>query len=290
MCIVESCFAWMKNEDLVRVKLSKQAADVLKTMIASSIKYYSQLDAVDYDDYKLEPNEVFRINQFRGFAISVDELKNPLNAETVDITSFDMNDVKAFVFPYKEKKQDETLKYAFQAPRKETKTLRAGIKLFLDKDTYVIDMRNIITITGDVDYIVSDGIAYFQNEYRAKQIFSLIDYYREATEEDVKKFTSIQELEFNDVTAFIAMSADRIMRRRIAVLLDKEFFTNQTADEIQTKARQVIADISFVENGKIVFPNNKKECKEMLKLFCEDLYQGIFSGTTYETNSKKKRN
>lgn len=281
----QTVFAWLKNDSIFRIKLTSDAQAVLSELLTMAANKFKQYTYVEYNDYKVEEEEAYSIEQFWNLPSTIQETLIPVNAETIDNAEVEMNDIKAFIFPYK---MNEEQYFAFQAPRKETKTLRSGLKLFHDIDTYKIDNRNIITITGDIDCIAVNGALRFHSEYFARQIFPLSDYYREATDEDVSAFITSLDLSFEDGESFATMSQDRIMRTKIAALLDRGFFTRFSADDIQQKARSVIPSINCIRDGKIYFPNNKASCKRLLKLFCDEIYQGIFSSEVFETNSKRK--
>ncbi len=281
----QTVFAWLKDDSILRIKLTSDAQAVLNELLIVAADKYQQYSYVEYNDYKVEEEEAYCIEQFRNLPSTIQETLIPVNAETVGKAEVEMHDIKAFIFPYR---INEGQYFAFQAPRKETKTLRGGLKLFHDVDTYKIYDRSIITITGDIDCVAVDGTLRFHSEYFARQIFPLSDYYREATDEDVSTFITNHNLSFEDSESFSMMSQDRIMRTKIAVLLDRNFFTQFSADEIQQKARSVIPSINCVRDGRIYFPNNKASCKRLLKLFCDEIYQGIYSSEVFETNSKRK--
>lgn len=284
MGYVSGFFAWMNDGEMLRVKLSNSAQETLDEMISASIDTMRTYHPESFGDYKIEDDEIYIINNFRNLPVNIRDTLTPVNAETIEYHTFEIDDVKAFVFPFC---IDEVVSYAFQAPRKETKTLRGGLKLFLDRDTFVIDERPIITITGEIDCIASDQSIIFKSTYYIQRYFPITEYYREATVENVEQFVLIPNLSFENQEMFKVMAEDKIMRRKIALLMDQNFFSTQTPESIQENARKIIPEITIVENNHIHFPNDKKKCKQILKIFCDEVYRGTFSNAVFETNSKK---
>lgn len=286
MGYVTAFFAWMTDGEMRRIKLSVDAQNRIDEMLSESADTINQYKLEAYGDYKVEDDEAYLITNFHSLPENITDTLVPINAETVEYRVFDMEDVRAFVFPML---INNVRFYAFQAPRKETKTLRGGLKLFYDIDTFVLDARSVLTITGDIDCLVHAGEAVFHSSYYVQRIFSLVDYYREATEENIVTFTQLDTLGFESSDMFVSMAADKVMRRKIALLLDQGFFAQQTPDEIQEKARKIEPGIDILVDGHVHFPNDKAQCKHLLKMFCDEIYRGTFTNAVFETNSKKQR-
>lgn len=285
MGYVTAYFAWMTDGEMRRIKLSVDAQNRIDEMLSESANTINRYRLEPYGDYKVEDDEAYQIANFHSLPQNIAETLVPINAETVEYHSFDMDNVRAFVFPML---INDVQFFAFQAPRKETKTLRGGLKLFYDVDTFVLDARSVLTITGDIDCLVHEEKAVFHSSYYVQRIFSLVDYYREATEENIDSFTQLDTLGFESVDMFVVMATDKIMRRKIALLLDQEFFTQQTPEEIQEKARRIEPGIDILVDGHVHFPNDKAQCKHLLKMFCDEVYRGTFTNVVFETNSKKQ--
>lgn len=185
MGYVTAFFAWMTDGEMRRIKLSVDAQNRIDEILSESADTINQYKLEAYGDYKVEDDEAYLITNFHSLPENITDTLVPINAETVEYRVFDMEDVRAFVFPML---INNVRFYAFQAPRKETKTLRGGLKLFYDIDTFVLDARSVLTITGDIDCLVHAGEAVFHSSYYVQRIFSLVDYYREATEENIVTF------------------------------------------------------------------------------------------------------
>lgn len=285
MGYVTAFFAWMADGEMRRIKLSVDAQNKIDEMLSESADTIKQYRLVAYGDYKVEDDEAYLITNFHSLPENITDTLVPVNAETVEYRVFDMEDVRAFVFPML---INNVRFFAFQAPRRETKTLRGGLKLFYDVDTFVLDARSVLTITGDIDCLVHAGEAIFHSAFYVQRIFSLVDYYREATEENIETFTHLDTLGFESADMFVAMAADKVMRRKIALLLDQGFFGQQTPDEIQEKAKKIEPGIDILVDGHVHFPNDKAQCKYLLKMFCDEIYRGTFTNAVFETNSKKQ--
>ena len=50
-------------------------------------------------------------------------------------------------------------------------------------------------------------------------------------------------------------------------------------------ARKIEPGIDILVDGHVHFPNDKAQCKHLLKMFCDEIYRGTFTNAVFETNS-----
>ena len=174
---------------------------------------------------------------------------------------------------------------AFQKFKKEQYISVKGINLFFDRDTFVQEKRFGITISDEVDCIYEDGRLLFKSFFMARQIFSLMKYYREATQGEVERFTQMKELSLDSAEMFIGQADSRV-RKKVASIMDSGVLERFSARDIQKIGRQAGIDVA-IRDKKIVIPAEKKKMKIILGFLDEEVYKGSFSNITYITNSKR---
>lgn len=174
---------------------------------------------------------------------------------------------------------------AFQKFKREQYICQRGINLFFDKDTFVLESRLGISISEEIDCIYEDGKLIFKSFFMARQIFSLMGYYREATQGEVERFAQRKELAFDNPEVFIGQADSRV-RKKIASIIDSGVLENFSARDIQKIGKQIGVDVA-IRNKKIVIPADKKQMKFILGFLDEEVYKGVFSNATYITNSKR---
>lgn len=180
---------------------------------------------------------------------------------------------------------DGKMVIAFQKFKKEQYISVRGINLFFDKDTFVQEKRFGISISDEIDCIYQDGTLFFQSFFMARQVFNLMDYYREATQGEVERFAQMKELALDNAEIFIGQADSRI-RKKIASIMDSKVLEKFSARDIQRIGRRIGFEIE-IRDKKIVIPADKKKLKYILGFLDEEVYKGSFSNATYITNSKR---
>lgn len=174
---------------------------------------------------------------------------------------------------------------AFQKFKREQYISVKGINLFFDRETFVQEKRFGISISDEIDCIYEDGKLLFKSFFMAKQVFSLMEYYREATYGEVVRFTQIKELALDSPEAFIGQADSRV-RKKIASIMDSKVLERFSARDIQRIGKQTGINV-MIRDKKVVIPADKKQMKIILGFLDEEVYKGSFSNATYITNSKR---
>ena len=185
--------------------------------------------------------------------------------------------------------EDETLcidQFELDGVIKDAVETPAGINSFVpDKDTFEQEKRFGISISDEVDCIYEDGRLLFKSFFMARQIFSLMKYYREATQGEVERFTQMKELCLDSAETFVGQADSRV-RKKIASIMDSGVLEKFSARDIQKIGRQTGVHVKIRDN-KIVIPAEKKQMKIILGFLDEEVYKGSFSNAIYITNSKR---
>lgn len=233
-------------------------------------------------NYKPEEDEVLCISDYRLDDLIEDAVRRPAASLSFIPDTFNKDKIKAIFLG---EVSGERVTVAFQKFKKEQYINVKGINLFFDRETFVQEKRFGMSISEEVDCIYEGGKLFFRSFFMARQIFDLSDYYREATEKEVRQFARLKEVELEEEETFMGQADSRV-RRKIASILDSGVLKRYNAQAIQKIGRNTGITVK-VKNQKIVIPADKKEMKIILGFLDEEVYKGVFSSAVYIVNSKR---
>ena len=169
-----------------------------------------------------------------------------------------------------------------------SRVIRPGGTLFLDGNTYKSVERPGLTLDVALSavYQPTERKLLFRNFRTVNTFLPLADFYKEASEEEMREVLDHPLLAAEDPDASVA-SANEWFRKRIAMLKDSGLLDQFSASQIQSRSTGYDVSVSVVD-GKIVFPSDKSAAKRLLQFLNEELYLGAITETLYETNSKRE--
>lgn len=254
----------------------------------SVIELFSDKDQIEFDGhYKPDRDECLCISNFKIPVDIMDAIRNPMGILSFKYIADEPLKIKSiFIGKKEEDEEKEKFTIAFQnfKANQYITTQKKILSLFLTENTFIREHRFGINIYEKVHALFDNNRLKFQSFYEANQVLSLNEYYRSATDNEVKGFLEEEILHIESKDRF---EADTVIRRVIARINDSNILKKYTVSEISDRAISQNIDIS-IENGKIVIPSDKKEIKLILKFFDESILVGYFTGDTYITNSKRK--
>lgn len=233
-------------------------------------------------DYNPNADEILYISDFALEEMIRNAVETPAGIESFVPDEMNQDRIKAV---FVGEVCDGKMVIAFQKFKREQYISVRGINLFFDKETFVQEKRFGISISDEIDCIYEDGKLLFKSFFMARQIFNLMEYYREATQGEVERFTQMKELALDNAEVFIGQADSRV-RKKIAAIMDSRVLEKFSAQDIQSIGRRTGIDIA-IRNKKVVIPTDKKKMKIILGFLDEEVYKGLFSNATYITNSKR---
>lgn len=288
----QSLFIMLSDcQDILRVELDRDTQSVIVNLFTQAMSnYLSEKRMIAYDGcYKPERDELLKIDNFVIPENIVYAVDHPNEMDTFNPNIDDNSKIKAFFIG---NNIDNQHTIVFQKFQKSQNISRAGINIFYEQNTFRREKRYGLSISKSVDAVYKSNEGFiFSSDFIAKQIFSLSDYYRMATENEVLLFKDSEYLCFEDKNLFESYENDQFIRRKIALIHDSKILKTYSAKQIQTKATKLLGtNIVKTTKGKLIIPKTKKEVKILLKFLDEEMYRGIFSNALLETNSKTKVN
>ena len=231
-------------------------------------------EEVEFDgNYIVGDDEILFVNLVLGENFS-DVENNSIAIQALDLS----RDRLKALFWY------ENQKYYFQN-FDNRKLLRNKNVLIYNNDTYSALEENAFIVDNVVNAMYIGGKFYFKSYVNANKIFSLTSYYQAATEEDIKSFCENDNISVDE--SWLISNSTTTIRKQITLIQKSGVLKNADAKKIKRTAKGFDLNITIDSAGKIILPNNKKECKELLVFLNEQYFIGLITGNKYKTNSKK---
>lgn len=268
-------FAILKDNSIRKIDLLQNITnDIKKIFIESGIDFMDEdTHEIKFDgNYAVQEEEILYVD----FELpeSIKEASN--NPIGIDVLNLGKDDVKALFWI-------ENDIYYFQN-FDNRKLLKNKNVIFYDKNSYNKLVEDALIVENNINAIHKNGKFYFKSYTNANKIFSLIEYFEEASNEEIDEFAKSNILEMD--TIWIKDNANILVRKQITLIQKSNVLAKATPKKIQTSANKFNLSIE-IKNGKLVIPNNKKECKDILSFLNEQYYIGLITKSKYRTNSKR---
>lgn len=286
------------NNKIYRLEVERDVQDSICKSFALSVESMVNGKALkDYEvNYKPEDDELLRIEKF----VLPDEIKNairnPLGVDAYkknpDVEYEEDNDIVGFpeikaifVGECIQDDEGEHFNIGFQKYRKEQNLIALPFRLFYSNETFKREKNFGIGITDNLDCYYTAEELQFTSFYFARQVFDLREYYRSASDSEVKAFTDNDSLAFENKEAFSGMT-NAYVRRKIAMINDSEVLEKYSVKKIKTIAKNSGIEIK-VKDKKIIIPEDKDRAMEVLAFLDEEAYRGPFTNDLLIANSKR---
>jgi len=287
---VYNFFAYLDGSGIKRIFMERELQETLTAVLKSKMEGFIPADQekiisfIENPGYKPEHGEVFVIDQFEIPQYIKNSIKNPRGFH--GLTEADYDDIKA-IYWGKWIEEKESYEIAFQIfdSRRIIGRHLGKHAIFHDSNTFKQEDRKLLVIDERVDVLYTDGKLYFRSFYNAKRIFGdqMSEYYREATDDEVKKFGEDLFGNSNIPEDFLDSQA-----RKFIFWIVKTY-SNFDYQKIVDKGEEFGLTLMIDGNtGKLVLPDTKKEFKQLLRLLNSDMYESPITGEKFVTNSKKK--
>jgi hypothetical protein len=146
-----------------------------------------------------------------------------------------------------------------------------------------------MVLDSRVALVIHDDKLYFKSFAIASRIFDLTDYYHEATDVELTSFAGHDLI--TAPAAYLDLCDSKRIRKQIALILKSEILETVKAPTIVKRAANFDLHISMTtKNGKksISLPDNRAQIKDTLDFLLENFYKGVFTKTTYVSNSRRQ--
>jgi hypothetical protein len=157
--------------------------------------------------------------------------------------------------------------------------------IFWDNNTFDKLTSNALIVDNIVNAIHKNNKFYFKSYANANKIFSLITFFEEASNEVIDEFANNDKLTVD--ADWLKENGNTIIKKQITLIQKSNVLTNANPKKIKSSANKFNLKIELVD-GKLVLPNDKKQCKDILSFLNEQYYIGLITGKKFRTNSKRE--
>jgi Domain of unknown function (DUF4868) len=263
-------------------QLNQEVHRFLKIAFSHFLESYDEIIPFDAR-YKPEEREVLSIDEFIPMPDIVNAIRNPSAISDFEVQEAALYGIKSIFAGFYDSEQNLTV--VFQAFDKRKILSNKNYSFTFNNNQYAKVIGSGITLDPTISATLCDGLLIFKSFSQMKRIFDMTEFYREATDRDLKQFATHSKVKIDSVQNFLDLS-DSWVRRKISLITDSDILNKKGASTLKNKAKKFGIDIQ-VSKGKVVFPNSKKELKELLRFLDEDYYQSPITSNSWVANSKR---
>jgi hypothetical protein len=235
--------------------------------------------------YKPDDGECLFIGDYDDIDNLHGAIANPMSVPEISPTTSEFEGIKALFFG----RTDGTKKIALIQTFDKRKIIsNKGLSLIHASNVYRKVEGVGLTLDTRLAAILEDKKLFFFSFFAARQVFDLTQYYKEATDEDLKEFAATVQV--GDVSNFIAVS-DTWVRRKVALVMQSAILEKVNLQETKKVALTFGIDLKTAavdEKIVLVLPDNKAELKKVLRFLDEDYFQSVLLSTPHLSSSKRQ--
>jgi hypothetical protein len=286
-------FALTSNPEnrIVRFALSQEVQDELTQYITSQEQDFkaSIEQEIPFDGkYKPDFGEALVIQNYDDIDGLDQAVKNPLGVADVEPSATTFESIKALFTGHVAQNGKATILIQHFDKRKIIST--NGLSIFHSANVYKKIEGIGVTIDSKLSAILEDGNLKFFSFHLLRQVFDLSEYYKEATDNDIKDFASNPLIKVENLDQLVELS-DSWIRRKVSLIQQSQILESVPINDFKAVASEFNIPLDTVIDGGsevIKLPTNKAALKTILRFLDEDYYKSPLSKVQYITNSKRK--
>lgn len=273
---------------LLRIPMHQTLQDKLaESWQAQYDEFVEDIQEVEFDvGYKPEEDERFCLSNYDlPDWLAGENSRTLANLESIDNYDALINLIKGTVAFVRNNESEELILFQNFT---HAQVIRPWRFLFLEKGTYSSAERPGLMLDKKLSavYEPSESKLLFHNFRTANTFLPLSDFYKEASEREIRELLNHKRLAPEDPDA-LADGASQWFRKRFAMLKDSGILDQFSARNIKSRSKGHNVSIQ-ISKGRIVFPADKTTAKRLLQFLNEELFRGPITETLYETNSKRE--
>lgn len=232
--------------------------------------------------WKPDDNELLTVDIPRSAQPILDAINvDFMSLDQINVRAFDQERIKALFMATYDNDKPLILVQRFTAQQ----SLEPRFTLVLDRNAFRRLSSPAFTLDTSLTCIIESGKVKFKSLQKLRSIMDITEFYREATDEEVRQFARHDSFAVFDQDNFVHNS-DQQTRKYIHDIVTSDILEDNDVDTIENAAISTSLPIK-IENGRIVLPTQKRELKRFLQFLQESRYRGPISRRTYVTNSRK---
>lgn len=269
-------FAILKDNSVKKIDLLQSITTDIRDVfvnIGSSI-LNNDVEEILFDgNFNIQDGEILYVEMDLPLNV-VEAAYDPIGIEVLNIVT---DDIKTLFWV-------ENNIYYFQNFDKR-KLLQNKNVIFWDVNTFNKLRNDALIVDNAVSAIYKNNKFYFRSYTNANKIFSLLAFFEEASNEVIDEFAKTDKLTVDAI--WLKENGDSIIKKQITLIQKSNILSTANPRKIKTSANKFNLNIDLI-NGKLVLPNDKKQCKDILSFLNEQYYIGLITGKKFRTNSKRE--
>lgn len=233
-------------------------------------------------DWKPDPDELLTIDapgEMELVSAALDG--NILGLPTIDTANFMGERVRSLFLAVGSGGNRRILFQLFAAQQ----LLSRRFSLLLQGNSFKELTEPAFTLDNSLVAVFEGGKLKFKSFFQLKRVFSLSQFYQEASAQEVEDFCEHSSLYVGNAESFKAL-ADEQTRKLIHAIMKSNVLGQSSVDDILEKANGLGLNLD-AQDGKIVMPTDKKDIKKLLRFLDDAIYEAPLSTKRYMTNSKR---
>ncbi|EIM62809.1 Kiwa anti-phage protein KwaB-like domain-containing protein [Desulfobacter postgatei] len=277
------------SKRIVKFELSNDVQEELTNYLTAQETRFTQAEEeIEFDGkYKPDDGEILFIDGYDDIDDLSSAVENPLSPEVVDPTEDFFAEIKALFTGYTA--ENGNVRVLLQNFDKRRIISTNGLSIFHSSNVYKKIEGIGLTIDHKLTATLESGKLKFFSFHNTRQMFDLSEYYKVATDDDVREFAALDIIKSENTEQLIEIS-DSWVRRKISLIHQSGILQNVPINEMKTVATEFnIPFLTEMDDSEevIKLPDNKRDLKKMLRFLDEDYYKSPLSNTAFVTNSKR---
>lgn len=271
---------------VVRFMLTQELQNEVSTMFSEQFNSFwgSGPELIPFDGRcSPEQGELLSIADFTDIDGISEVVDNPLSVAVFDPQEHSLDSVKALFKSHTANGKKYVLIQIFER-RRLISTKR--FSMFLSGNTFQRMNDSGMVFDNKILAVIEGGSLSFKSFHFLRRVFEMTEYFREATNDEVKTFASHKSLLVDDVSEFVNQ-AGALIRNKITLILQSKVLDNFSTIQIVAAAQNFNLNIITSQDGRIVLPKNNTELMRLLRFLDEDYYESALSQTRYVSKSRQ---
>lgn len=268
-------FAILKDDSVKKIDLLQAITNDIRNVfvnIGNSI-LNDDVEEILFDgNFNIQDEEISYVEMVLPLNVK-ESASNPIGFHVLNLET---DDIKTLFWV-------ENNVYYFQNFDKR-KLLQNKNVIFWDVTTFNKLEKNALIVDNIVNAIYKNNRFYFKSYANGNKIFSLLTFFEEASNEVIDDFATTDKLTVD--ANWIKKFGNTIIKKQITLIQKSDVLSSVNPKKIKTSANKFNLKIDLVD-GKLVLPNDKQQCKDILSFLNEQYYIGLITGKKFRTNSKR---
>lgn len=284
-------FAGVRNGavmDYRHVKVKQGVQDTLGETFEEQLKdFWGDRSFVPFDGgYSPSEDELSEIKDFALPEDIAQVVASNANLEHLKASDLSTQLLRSFFSVMRTKE----VVIGFQGLTRARVVTSSRLNFILSEDTLQRLVDPGLTLQDQITAVYANKNLYFRS-YRSTQGFlDLTEYFREASDADIKEFLDSEPIRVTDKAKFEA-NLDSSTRKRLYYIKQSKILDKIEPKTVVSVARHYGLKVDTHKSGKqlqLVFPERKEEFKKFLRILADDILQSRLTKESYVSNSKRK--